>query len=364
MNIVRQQVALWGKLIHPTTQQPIAGAHIEIIASPSAFQKGLPIWQELYGENWATMWPRPDRTLTTSDGLFHFNDLPTSDTETYTIKASFPDGDIHPRLSRPVKVQHHPTYQDTDPAKIKAIQLFQDITSDNLPKNGCKLWLQADDLNYREHEPVNFWQDLSPAKNNAILTNGRTPPLYSVNAINGFPAVIFDGKDNSLDLIKPLDTTATSHTFFFIYDHHPENRPHSNYLISIWQNRNLRTLTLDGASNATAPTIRWNQGKVADWCIVKQAISGPQIVSFTFDSTAKTCTVHRNAIQLASACTTPYTPITLQGKDSHIGAGRLGDNCYFNGAIAAIIYYNRVLPDSERRTIQQYLSQCYGIPLT
>lgn len=364
MNTVRQQVALWGKLVHPTTQQPIAGAHIEIIASPQAFQKGLPIWQDLYGKDWATMWPRPDRTLTTTDGLFHFNDLPTSDTEAYIVKASFPDGDLRPRLSRPVKIQHDPAYQDTDPDKIKAIQVFVDISNDNLPKDGCKLWLQADDLNYREGEPVNLWHDLSAAKNNVVLTNGRTPPLYSSNAINGFPAVIFDGKDNSLDPIRALETTKTSHTFIFVYDHIAEDRPHSNYLISIWQNRNSRTLSLDGASNATTPTIRWNQGVVADWCVVTQAISGPQIVSFTFDGSTKTCTVHRNGFQLTPTCTTPYDPITMQGKDSHIGAGRIGDNCFFNGAIAAVIYYNRALPETDRQTIQTYLSQCYNIPLS
>src|SRR3569623_3642585 len=63
------------------------------------------------------------------------------------------------------------------------------------------MWLKADSCVITDNPgSVNEWDDLSANTNNAFqfIQSGRMPALAS-GAINGFPAVRFDGVSNYLD---------------------------------------------------------------------------------------------------------------------------------------------------------------------
>jgi hypothetical protein len=83
----RRQVAIAGTVTDSQSGQAIAGARVEIINAPEAFNATLAIKAIQHGDDWPKMSERPDRTCTRTDGHFHFMDLPDGD---YTLKITQP----------------------------------------------------------------------------------------------------------------------------------------------------------------------------------------------------------------------------------------------------------------------------------
>lgn len=84
---VRHQVAIAGRVTDGRTGQTLARARVEINASPAAFTDRLALIARQYGERWASLTERPDRTHAAADGHFHFLDLSAGQ---YTLIASLP----------------------------------------------------------------------------------------------------------------------------------------------------------------------------------------------------------------------------------------------------------------------------------
>ncbi len=85
--IVRHQVAVTGKVTDLRTRAPLAGVRVEITVAPAAFTTWLAAYARQYGDRWAALAERPDRTTTAADGRYRFLDLPDGQ---YTFSASLP----------------------------------------------------------------------------------------------------------------------------------------------------------------------------------------------------------------------------------------------------------------------------------
>ena len=85
--IVRHQVAVTGKVTDLRTSAPLAGVRVEITVAPAAFTVWLAAYARQYGDRWAALAERPDRTNTTVEGRYRFLDLPDGQ---YTFSASLP----------------------------------------------------------------------------------------------------------------------------------------------------------------------------------------------------------------------------------------------------------------------------------
>ena len=85
--IVRHQVAVTGKVTDLRTRAPLAGVRVEITVAPAAFTVWLAAYARQYGDRWAALAERPDRTTTAADGRYRFLDLPDGQ---YTFSASLP----------------------------------------------------------------------------------------------------------------------------------------------------------------------------------------------------------------------------------------------------------------------------------
>ncbi len=84
---VSHQAAIAGTVRDVQMQQPIAGAWVALTSAPAEFTAWLALKAKQYGDTWATLVERPDRTRTSLDGHFHFVDLPNGQ---YTLTASLP----------------------------------------------------------------------------------------------------------------------------------------------------------------------------------------------------------------------------------------------------------------------------------
>jgi hypothetical protein len=76
LHLVEHCVAVAGWLTEAETAKPIAGARVTITAMAPVFAQKLKLAALSYGNRWATLTERPDRTQTREDGLFYFLDLP------------------------------------------------------------------------------------------------------------------------------------------------------------------------------------------------------------------------------------------------------------------------------------------------
>jgi CarboxypepD_reg-like domain len=86
MSIVSQQIAIAGRVLEGEMSKAISGAIVEIIEMPEKFRAILSLKALQYGLQWEKMSNRYDRKITTSDGSFHFTNLPPGE---YVLEVSF-----------------------------------------------------------------------------------------------------------------------------------------------------------------------------------------------------------------------------------------------------------------------------------
>lgn len=99
---VRHVVAIFGRVVDATTKKPVPGALVAIQDKPAVFDKKLQLASMQYGDRWATMMERPDRTTTRNDGQFYFMDLPDGQ---YKLSAAHPSaGRRYGRAEQTVQV--------------------------------------------------------------------------------------------------------------------------------------------------------------------------------------------------------------------------------------------------------------------
>src|SRR6185437_5914854 len=63
---------------------------------------------------------------------------------------------------------------------------------------GKSLWLKADALVANDGDPIADWPDSSGVGFDAVQANANQVPVFHAGAVNGEPAVTFDGVDDTL----------------------------------------------------------------------------------------------------------------------------------------------------------------------
>jgi hypothetical protein len=205
-------------------------------------------------------------------------------------------------------------------------------------------WLRADTGVVQSGGAVSAWNDQTTRANNFSQGTAGARPTLVPGVLNGQAVVRFDGADDRLDL-----GNATSPSTVFIV-----NRP-SQYawLAGIWGSDNTPTggdkgIRMD-PDNAPAWRHPGDGNDFTNGTGGTMYINGAATNTFSSYATSHILTAFRGA----SAPTT-YNNTIL----GWYYGGRV-----FNGDIAEVVAYDRVLNTAERQVVENALSAKYSIPL-
>lgn len=217
---------------------------------------------------------------------------------------------------------------------------------------GIVLWLDADDDTTLSLSGSNVtqWDDLSGNDNHATPLTTDVRPKSGTRTINSKNAIEFDGTD----FLETPDLELTEYTEFIVFQ--ADN--------VITDGASLTTAIMGGAGGKDTRYIRrsdlwlWEDGVQA---IPSTNIStnGVYISTASHDATTLDAELRLNGESqgvvnraMPTGGTTPY----------RIGA--FSTNLWYDGVIAEIIVYDRVLSAAEKQQVEAYLTAKWKAPLT
>ncbi len=220
------------------------------------------------------------------------------------------------------------------------------------PIPGMALWLKADagvlngsDAPASNTNQVKTWQDQS-GNGFHIADNGSTRPVYTTNAVNSRPAIVFDG--STTELAGDVTSSVSNFTMFMV-----------GYYSGTVPINAIKVATAYGSSGAGT---LW-MGEFSDG---KASLSLSSLGNDLYSSVTNSLTPHIWTGKLVSG-TTLYGWLdgTSIGNSSASVSDRNGNtltlgsyagSLYFQGGICEILIYSSALSDSDRQKVETYLT--------
>jgi hypothetical protein len=227
-----------------------------------------------------------------------------------------------------------------------------------LPTSGLAFWVRADAGVALNGSSVSQWSDQSGNNRNAVQGTASSQPAFIANAVNGKPALQFDGVDDFLQF--PLAINGwTGMTIVLV----------SSALAD----------STGGANGGNNAAIFWDETTSWGWTFLSPF---PSAVKLRFGTTqaGNLPSWTRPASAGATWSTTISThdgttdALYVQGTQVWSGGGKLAPiagasgtpwigrgagGTYFSGRISEILVYDHAVSDSERQAIDQILSAKY-----
>jgi hypothetical protein len=218
----------------------------------------------------------------------------------------------------------------------------------SMPFNGMVLWLKAD---AGVNTPVNSWQDQSGLDNSARQPVTANQPTLLNNSINGRPVVHFSGSSEYLNL--PNVMSGASSGEIFVVTQVPTAMPTTGSVL----------LQFGANANTYGAVYPWTDGKLYDdFGSSAQQVLGtfpvitqPHIYNVSAQAGSWVARINGNQVYSNATNTVSFTTTPLLGT-------RLMKDYTYNGNVAEVIVYNRVLSAEERGLVLSYLDYKYLIP--
>ncbi|MFN0032948.1 MAG: PKD domain-containing protein [Flavobacteriales bacterium] len=223
--------------------------------------------------------------------------------------------------------------------------------------SGLKVWLKGDagTSTTTDGAFMSYWNDQSGNGNNATQATGAAQPKYIKTALNGNPAMESNGGTRYFGLsLSSID----NHEFTVITVVKRAGSSNNQYIIGIQQSVPSPGLHIGYVTNANLR--HGNYGNTLNLGVTtyNAATESPRIVMAECSSTfAKTITEIKDGTQLSASNGNilHYT----QGASGALGRGWTTSG--FQGYIAEVVVYDRILTAAEKRQIHTYISIKYGL---
>lgn len=234
------------------------------------------------------------------------------------------------------------------------------------------LWLDAiseegfDSSLMREGDKIDVWQDTnmqSQNKDNALQATALNQPIYEEKAINGLPALGFDGTSSYLEIPYSAKLNPDNFTFFLVVKPtivddtyrsiftSRDSSPTRGYLIYI-------------ANNSKYSSWIGNPGDYWHYTVASEVAESGKSNILTTTYNGDKLKAYENGSLDASVSGTIFARNEV--RPLRIGAGATSvaiPEFYYGGYIGEMIIFARALKEGERKSVEKYLSQKWKIDL-
>lgn len=196
------------------------------------------------------------------------------------------------------------------------------------------------------------WEDLSGNANHLTQSTSNNRPLRRVAKINNLDALDFDGSNDSFSLTTNLG--ADTYTVFVV----AKKATGTDTFVLMGQAGNfLPYVCVDASGTGTYASKYTSGGNGAYAGNSTQLLNRTTAFLVSQDSSTPKIFIDGGVTTLATTGTaTASTQFTL------VGARTGGAALYAKAAIGEVIFYARVLSDTERATVERYLRRKWATP--
>jgi len=204
--------------------------------------------------------------------------------------------------------------------------------------SGLALHLDAQSLSLSDTDPVSSWTDLS---GNGYDGAG-TGVTYIASAINGHPAVRFDGVDDWVDVTSYANLFSNQVTAFAMLRNWTAGTPWGGSRNQSWLAR---------TSGGDVGRRHWVNADEADFASTAPG-AGPVVLANVYNYATGDFAVRADGVQIGSLTASRSSP-SETSSDFHIGKWRSGD--WYAGDQGEVIVYDRILDASETSDVESYM---------
>lgn len=227
------------------------------------------------------------------------------------------------------------------------------------PFANLRLWLMATAgiSNGVDNTNIFTWEDQSPYENDATQTIYVNAPRYRTNIINGHPVVRFDGNDDWMKINNLAGVLSGEATFFAVFE--PKTDTDDGYYLS----------TNFGGNNRIKFGHRITGELIYDDDVASLSsgsyINEKVIVScnVTPDIRAEGYINSRQGIPWTSNMNSSGADRASLGQEFDGNGSDSETSNHWEGDLAELIIYDKILTDDERHHIESYLAIKYGITI-
>lgn len=232
------------------------------------------------------------------------------------------------------------------------------------PRDRLALWLKADGVaGLVDGAPVVTWPDASGNGLDPFQTDATKQPVWRMNAVNGLPAIHFDGIDDNLETryYRDLLFASANASVYVVFRSSgpPDNR---GLVSSNWTA--LATTRDQGGGLVYTTAYALPDGKTA-WKNVNPGQPGGVAENgWTMGAVVRSgepsgrVQLFVNRQQNDDGTAVPYH--ATNAKNGYIGCLRGESGCW-KGDIAEILIYGAALAEKDHESVQRYLAHKYGL---
>jgi len=238
------------------------------------------------------------------------------------------------------------------------------FTFKGLPYLNLALWFKAGEGAVPSGPAISQWKDQSGKSRHAAQPLWLfSQPLLRDQAINGLPAVRFDGVNDFLTFTLPVN--GLSGMTIFLVAANTQNQdagPNYSERQALFWNETAYWGTVSLSSFQSNVTMRFGTTQVSNGLFYARPSSVGS--NFTLSTALKDGTTDSLYVNRTLVVSQGGKLSTIAGCRDTANLGRgYNDNTFFAGDIAEVLVYDRALNESERQSVEQYLDGKYGLTM-
>ena len=243
-----------------------------------------------------------------------------------------------------------------------SILLFLSITTVVMSQttDSLSLWLKVDAGITLSGSSVSMWADQSGSGADAEQSVAANQPTLVQNAINGMPAVDFDGTDDFMTFTLPINDL-TGMTIFLVSAATQDVEPPFPYCqnAAIFWNESASWGTVHVTPLQRTVWIRFGTGQTQT-LPVKFDYPDPMDNEFTITTAMMDGVMDYIYVdgEMVLENTKAQGTIANNRDEGNIGRG-YNDDTYFPGMISEVLVYTKALSEAERQEVEAYLNGKY-----